>query len=103
MATVIKPKRSETGSSVPTSSDLEVGEFAVNTADKAIYMKDSSNTVVTVANFVVPGSDPSYLIKNNNLSDVDAATARTNLDVDSKAEVTSKATDSGIIFAIALG
>ena len=34
MATVIKPKRSETGSSVPTSSDLEVGEFAVNTADK---------------------------------------------------------------------
>ena len=103
MATVIKPKRSETGSSVPTSSDLEVGEFAVNTADKAIYMKDSSNTVVTVANFVVPGSDPSYLIKNNNLSDVDAATARTNLNVDSKAEVTSKATDSGIIFAIALG
>ena len=48
MATVIKPKRSETGSSVPTSSDLEVGEFAVNTADKSIYMKDSSNTVVTV-------------------------------------------------------
>ena len=42
-------------------------------------------------------------IKSNNLSDVDAATARTNLDVDSKAEVTSKATDSGIIFAIALG
>ena len=103
MATVIKLKRSETASNVPTSSELEVGEVAVNTSDKAIYMKDSSNSVITVANFVVPGSDPSYLIKSNNLSDVDAATARTNLDVDSKAEVTSKATDSGIIFAIALG
>ena len=103
MATVIKLKRSETGSSVPISSDLEVGEVAVNTADRTIYVKDSSNTVVSVANFVVPGSDPSYLIKNNNLSDVDAAAARTNLDVDSKSEVTTKAADSGIIFAIALG
>ncbi len=103
MATVIKLKRSETASNVPTSSDLEVGEVAVNTSDRTVYMKDSSSSVIPVANFVVPGSDPSYLIKSNNLSDVDAATARTNLDVDSKAEVTSKATDSGIIFAIALG
>ena len=34
MSTVIKVKRSETASSVPTTSDLAVGEIAVNTADK---------------------------------------------------------------------
>tara|TARA_B100001996_G_scaffold136184_1_gene103641 strand:- start:35 stop:148 length:114 start_codon:yes stop_codon:yes gene_type:complete len=34
MATVIKLKKSETASSVPTTSNLEVGEVAINTADK---------------------------------------------------------------------
>ena len=33
MATVIKLKRSETASAVPTTSDLTVGEVAVNTTD----------------------------------------------------------------------
>ena len=51
MATVIKIKRSETASSVPTTSDLEVGEIAVNTADKKIYVRDSGDSIVTVANF----------------------------------------------------
>lgn len=50
MATVIKLKKSETASSVPTTSDLAVGEVAVNTADKKIYIRDSSNNIVEVAN-----------------------------------------------------
>ena len=33
MSTVIKVKRSEVASSVPTTSDLAVGEIAVNTQD----------------------------------------------------------------------
>jgi len=49
MATVIKLKKSETASSVPTTSDLQVGEVAVNTADKKIYVR-SSTGVVEVAN-----------------------------------------------------
>ena len=53
MATVIKPKRSETASSAPTTSDLVVGEVAVNTADKKIYVRDSGDNIVTVANFSV--------------------------------------------------
>ena len=50
MATVIKLKKSETADSVPTTSNLEVGEVAVNTADQKIYVRDSSNNIVTVAN-----------------------------------------------------
>jgi hypothetical protein len=51
VATVIKIKRSETASSVPTTSDLEVGEIAVNTSDKKVYIRDSGDQIVTVANF----------------------------------------------------
>ncbi len=50
MATVIKLKRSETASSVPGTSDLQVGELAINTSDKKIYVKDSGNNIVEVAN-----------------------------------------------------
>ena len=50
MTTVIKLKRSETASSVPGTSDLQVGELAINTSDKKIYVKDSGNNIVEVAN-----------------------------------------------------
>jgi len=50
MTTVIKLKKSETASSVPTTSDIAVGEVAINTADQKIYVRDSSNNIVTVAN-----------------------------------------------------
>ena len=51
MATVIKPKRSETSGRAPTTSDLVAGEIAVNTADKKIYIRNSSNQIVTLAQF----------------------------------------------------
>ena len=51
MAVIIKPKRSEIGSAVPTTSDLVVGEMAVNTSDKIIYLRDSSNIIVPIANY----------------------------------------------------
>lgn len=47
MANVIKPKRSSTSSSAPTTSDLADGEIAVNTADQKIYMRSGSN-IITV-------------------------------------------------------
>jgi hypothetical protein len=50
VATVIKLKRSTTASAVPTTSDLEDGEVAVNITDKIVYMR-SGGSVVTVANF----------------------------------------------------
>ena len=50
MATVIKLKKSETASSVPDTGDLVQGEVAINTADQALYVRDSNNNIVTVAN-----------------------------------------------------
>tara|TARA_R100000030_G_scaffold25625_1_gene18620 strand:+ start:1647 stop:2222 length:576 start_codon:yes stop_codon:yes gene_type:complete len=50
MATVIKLKRSNTSSSVPTTSDLQDGEVALNTADKKIYVRNGGS-IVAVANF----------------------------------------------------
>ena len=50
MATVIKLKKSETASSVPTTSNLAAGEVAVNTADQKIYVRDSGSNIVEVAN-----------------------------------------------------
>ena len=49
MSTVIKLKRSETLNTIPTTNDIEVGEVAVNTADKKLYIRDSSNNIVAVA------------------------------------------------------
>ena len=52
MPIVIKPKRSETASSIPSTSDLAVGELGINTADQKIYTKNSSNVIVEIANGV---------------------------------------------------
>lgn len=49
MSTVIKLKRSTTPSAVPTTSDLEDGEIAVNVADQKIYVRNSGS-IVEVAN-----------------------------------------------------
>jgi hypothetical protein len=56
MSTVIKLKRSETGGSAPTTSDLEIGEVAVNTADQKIYMRDSTGIVVVADTATGSGS-----------------------------------------------
>ena len=50
MATVIKLKKSEVAASVPDTGDLVVGEVAINTADQKIYVRDSNDNIVTVAN-----------------------------------------------------
>ena len=69
MATVIKPKRSETALSVPAAGSLAVGEIAMNVTDGKFYTKTSGGVVkemggagsVTLANVVsngaVAGSD----------------------------------------------
>ena len=64
MPTVIKPKRSETASSIPSSGSLEVGEIAMNITDGKFYTKTSGGTVkemggagsVTLNNVVTNGA-----------------------------------------------
>ena len=50
MSTVIKLKRSTTASAVPTTSDLEDGEIAVNVTDKKVFVRNGGD-IITVANF----------------------------------------------------
>ena len=48
MATVIKPKRSETALAVPTAGSLATGELAMNVTDGKLYTKKTDNSVVEV-------------------------------------------------------
>ena len=50
MSQVIKIKRSETASSVPSTSDLATHEIAMNINDQKIYTKNASGSIVVVAN-----------------------------------------------------
>lgn len=52
MAAVIKIKRSETSGSAPTTSDIAVGEVALNTVDKKLFVRDSSDSIITLAQYV---------------------------------------------------
>jgi hypothetical protein len=56
MTTAIKLKRSETAAAIPTTSDLVVGEVAVNTADQKIYIRDSSDNIVVIGSVASGGS-----------------------------------------------
>ena len=49
MAIVLKPKKSETASAVPTTSDLAVGEICMNVVDQKIYTRKSNNSIVVVS------------------------------------------------------
>ena len=48
MATVIKPKRSETPSQIPGAAALEVHELAMNVTDGKLYTKPSGGVVKEV-------------------------------------------------------
>lgn len=56
MATKIIPKKSSVVDKVPLAADLEVGEIAINLADKKIYSKNSANTVVEIGGSASGGS-----------------------------------------------
>lgn len=62
MATIIT-KKSSTGSAVPSASDLQVGELAVNTADAKLYTKHGSS-VVEIGNTEV-SSDTTPVLGGN--------------------------------------
>ena len=57
MAIVLKPKKSETALSVPTTSDLAVGEICINVADQKIYTRKSDDSIVVVGNVTTAGVD----------------------------------------------
>ena len=68
MSSVIKIKRSETASSIPTTSDLAVGEVALNTSDKQLYTRDSNDSIIAVANF--SKADPNQVFPTGDYGDL---------------------------------
>ena len=52
MAIVLKPKKSETASAVPTTGDLAVGEICMNVVDRKIYTRKSNNSIVIVGSHI---------------------------------------------------
>ena len=68
MASKILLKKSTTASAVPTTSDVDVGEVAVNTEDKRLFTQDNGGSVVEL------GTTPSSItttgtVQFGNLSD----------------------------------
>ena len=56
MAIVIKPKKSETASAVPTTSDIAVGEICINVTDQKIYTRKSDDSIVVIASTTAAGA-----------------------------------------------
>ena len=79
-STIIKLKRTTTASTIPTTSDLEDGEIAVNITDKKVFIRNGES-IVTVANFnesaVDLGAITSSIIPlNNNAIDLGTSSKR---------------------------
>lgn len=53
MPNPILPKRSSTASAIPTAGALQIGEIAINLADRKLYAKDGSSAVVQIGGDVV--------------------------------------------------
>ena len=49
-------KKSTVAGKVPLSSDLDIGELAVNTADNKLYTKHSNNAVVQIGTTITISS-----------------------------------------------
>ena len=58
MATQIILKKSSTIGAVPLSTDLEIGEVALNLADRKLYTKNNSDNVIQVGNPYVGSTAP---------------------------------------------
>lgn len=57
MAVSIKPKRSAVAGNIPTTSNIEQYEIAINTADKKVYTRDGSNNIIQLSSGSLSGLD----------------------------------------------
>lgn len=65
MATKIILKKSTTGGSAPLSGDIDVGELAVNLADRKIYAKDGANNIITLDGAYVDSTAPGNAVEGD--------------------------------------
>ena len=57
MANIIKPKRTSTSGNIPTTGNLEVGEIAINLADKKLYVRDTSSNILELTTRTINALD----------------------------------------------
>jgi len=60
MANTILTKRSSTASNVPTAGEVEVGELAINTADKKLFSKHGSTVITLFDGVYAPLASPNF-------------------------------------------
>ena len=58
---VLKPKRSDSAGNVPTTSNLEEGEIAINLADKKLFVRDTSNNILELTARTMTSLEDVYL------------------------------------------
>ena len=58
---IIKPKRTSSAGVVPTTSNLEAGEIAINLADKKLFVRDTSNNILELTTRTLGSLDDIYL------------------------------------------
>ena len=73
MASVIKLKRSSTPGAVPAGSDLQVGEVAVNLADRVIFAKQAGGAVVRIGESALANTNARINLLNTNLTGTNTA------------------------------
>jgi hypothetical protein len=74
MATKIIHKKSSVAEKVPLASDLEVGELAINLADKLIYTKNAAGEVIVIGGGVWANGDVGFEVKNQTGSTIPKGT-----------------------------
>jgi hypothetical protein len=98
MTVKITPKRTSTASNVPTTSNLDAGEIAINLADKKLYVRDTSNNILELTTRTLSSQD------DTNISSLANDQVLTYNSTSSKWEnKTSIAEETAIAMAIALG
>ena len=75
MAQIVKLKRSSVQGNIPTTSQIELGEVAINTYDGKMFIGTNTSGTNVTENIVEVGAAPASI---NDIGDVDTTTATPN-------------------------
>ena len=62
--TPIIPYHSTTSGNVPTTGNMNIGEIAINAADRVIYTMDGTGAVVSIGNGATGGGGDTIFVQN---------------------------------------
>ena len=62
--TPIIPYYSTTSGNVPTTGNMNIGEIAINAADRVIFTKDGTGAVVSIGNGATGGGGDTIFVQN---------------------------------------